>query len=359
MLLTSASFVAALVAIDFVLNAAFAMPEDPRVEPTMLQQYFDYGRSTEGKLRRLVAATDERAAPIAKKGWIREWSELKSRPDEEGGLLIAAYGQSFTKHLSRALDEKEGVTMRFVGGPSSPPGHSFACYMSDRKEHEAQVVLIGILASAFPYTDSLSGMCWTFESPFAYTYPLYRENGGHIEEVKPLLGSLDELRAALGDEKAWGAWVEQLEREDGFYDPVVFREDVFDGSSLGRLVRRAIGQKRKDYRLARYRNGTGAFIDRELIDVTGRLMVEFSRTARADGRVPVVVLFHNLRSGDYLYRALGPRLEKEGVPLVSTHSFVDNTDPDSYQEDGHFSPRANAAIADKVMEVVRKELAGR
>src|SRR5438874_13769206 len=59
-----------LIVADIAIDIVFRMPSDPRTEPTSMQAYFDYGRSLEGKLRRMVADTDDASNPLALAGWI-------------------------------------------------------------------------------------------------------------------------------------------------------------------------------------------------------------------------------------------------------------------------------------------------
>ena len=43
-----------LIVIDLLINFIFAYPTDPKItNPARLRMYFEYGRSTEGQLRRL------------------------------------------------------------------------------------------------------------------------------------------------------------------------------------------------------------------------------------------------------------------------------------------------------------------
>src|SRR4051812_8768728 len=66
----SAWIVVFLIAIDITLNVSFAFPTDLHVRPSRLQDYFDHGRSIEGKIRRMVGPTDETSAPIVEAGWL-------------------------------------------------------------------------------------------------------------------------------------------------------------------------------------------------------------------------------------------------------------------------------------------------
>src|SRR5258708_7874216 len=67
---TMLSMAAALVILDVAVGLVFPPPADPRTIPSALQAYFDYGRSVEGKLRRMVGADATKDAPIVEAGWL-------------------------------------------------------------------------------------------------------------------------------------------------------------------------------------------------------------------------------------------------------------------------------------------------
>src|SRR4030042_2275496 len=60
-----------LLIIDVGINIIFRYPRDPRnISPSSLAQFFEYGRSVEGKLSRMTRTTGEASAPILRTGWI-------------------------------------------------------------------------------------------------------------------------------------------------------------------------------------------------------------------------------------------------------------------------------------------------
>src|SRR5579864_4135598 len=61
-----------LVVIDVAVGLTLRLPADARSEGSSLQNYFNYGRSIEGKLRYLVGRTPEEDAPIVKAGWLSQ-----------------------------------------------------------------------------------------------------------------------------------------------------------------------------------------------------------------------------------------------------------------------------------------------
>src|SRR5260370_19374513 len=71
---------AASILIDVAVGFAFRLPADPRSAGSALQNYFNYGRSIEGKLRRLVGKTPDGDAPIVRAGWLPGECDIESPP---------------------------------------------------------------------------------------------------------------------------------------------------------------------------------------------------------------------------------------------------------------------------------------
>ena len=101
-------------------------PTDPRQPPSsQLVVYFDYGRSIEGKIRRLVGPTDETSGPLASTGWI-DGDDIAKQPDRASrsdGMLVSVYGMSFSAKVGTAmtdLDPRITPTSRGARGPSEP-----------------------------------------------------------------------------------------------------------------------------------------------------------------------------------------------------------------------------------------------
>ena len=66
---------------DLGLNVLFPQPAKRDGESAgSLRIYFDYGRSIEAKIRKMVGETDEETHPMALAGWFEAWEELPSGP---------------------------------------------------------------------------------------------------------------------------------------------------------------------------------------------------------------------------------------------------------------------------------------
>jgi len=347
--------VLALLAADLVVGRVFRPPQKQAVEPSALQRYFEYGRSVEGKLRAMVGPDDASSAPIARAGWLRnpEFAAELKQPTQPDHLLIAAYGQSFTKHViegASRLDPR--IETRLLAGPAAPLSHSYALYESDRHSHQAQVVVIGILASALPQLATLTPMTWGFEAPTPYMYPRYRVVGGRLEGRAPPLQTLEDLRATLADPTRLAALRDLLATEDAAFDPVTFGEDLFDHLTLGRMVRRALGHRHQVSFTARYHDESG-FKNRDgMLDVARALVQELGRTAAADGRVPIVLLFDDRGYPGHLHAALARTLDEAHIAYVSSHTVAPASDLNNFVPNGHFTPEVDERITRLFLERV-------
>jgi hypothetical protein len=340
--------VVCLVAADLATSRTFRAPASPTVEPSNLQRYFEYGRSAEGKLRRMVRPDDDESAPIVRAGWLRnpEFAQEPKRATGPGHVLVAAYGQSFTNHIiEQAVGLDPRIDVRSQGGPGAPLSHSYALYQRDRKAQEAQIVVIGVLASVLPELATVTPMTWGFENPTPYMYPRYHLVDGRLESIPAPIETLADFRATLADPARWAALRQLLVEQDAAFDGMVFDQDIFDHSSLGRLVRRALGHQRQVDFTARYHDASG-FKDRDqILDVARALLLDFGRTAVADGRLPFVFLFDDRGYPGHLDAALADTLDKAGIPYLSSDGVAPASDLNNFIGNGHFTPEIDRRIA--------------
>lgn len=349
-----------LLLLDVAIDVATRPPEDPRVQPSKLQGYFDYGRSVESKLRHMIRPSREQSAPVAPVGWLDpdEPVEVPTRPSQPGRTLIAAYGQSFTGNLLDALHEIDPrFEKRLRGGPASPLSHSFEMYRMDRGLHEAQLVMIGVLASTLPRLTSLTNMTVQFEAPAPCTYPRFVLRSGKLHAIQPSVHTFEQLQAALADPQRWQRFVAELAEHDAGYNRFVFEHDPLDFSSLGRTIRRGVGQKHARDFNARFVDAHGFTNYEGVLDVAEALLGEFAASAQRDGKLPYVLLFNDRGYSDYLFRALGPRLERRGIRYFSTHEVAPSTQVKLFSKDGHFLPPVERALAVALRQSLLAELA--
>lgn len=346
-----------LALLDVGVNLAFPYPRDPRIAPdSSLAVYFEYGRSLEGKLARMIGPTAGTSSPLALAGWLSPdlGAEEPRAPAPGSDLLVAIYGQSFSEQAGRAMQELDPtITLRVLGGPAAPASHSHAAFLADRGRHRADVVVLGILSSSVAALDAASGTTWQFEGPAPYTFPRYSLRGDELIAATPPVGSYEELQGAWHDPARWRDYRDWLRAHDRFYSPLLFRRNALDASALFRIARRAWAQKNKDAVLSRTHQPGGFREDSEAVGVLRALAVDFAAVAVRDGRRPVLLLIHDHGFSDHLIRVLRPAMERHGIPFVSTHEVVSAEEPANFIPDGHFTPEANRKIAMELIRVVR------
>jgi hypothetical protein len=353
---TVAATLCALAMLDAAVNLLLPMPADPRQQPSTLQRYFDYGRSIEGKLHYLVRDTDAASAPIVRSGWFNEPHREPALPAAAGGRLFAVYGQSMSHrvgHQIAALDES--VTIRLRGGPGAPLGHSYEFFRRDRGQHRADVVVLGVVASGLRALTSMTTMGWAFEVPAPYTYPRWVVEAGELKAIQPVIQSTADLRRALADPASWQRFVAQLRAHDLSYRPSLFDAGLSDLSATLRAAKRGWGQRHQDILADRYHTPQG-FVDNDGILTVARAIVrQFAAEVRADGAIPVVILFHDRGYGDDLYRALASTLIEHKVPFVSTHAIAPANEPSSFVPDGHFQRQFDEEFARRVLALAQAD----
>lgn len=334
-------------------------PRGPEQARGSLQRYFEYGRSTEGKIRSMVGPTDALTHPLALSGWIEPPVGQPSAAPAGARALVAVYGMSFSANVALAMHEQmPELAVRNAGGPGATLAHSYAMYQRDRLEHQASVIVLGVLASSFPSLSTLSHATWNFEAPSPHFYPRYRLEGGALASVPPPIASLAELREALADPARFETLRAALAQNDAFYDGLVFRESALDRSLIARALRRAWGQRGKRGTIARFHGPDGYTNELGAIDVSHAILREFAASVRADGKLPVLLLIHDRGYADHLYRAFLPVIEEAGVDFVSTHELAPAANLANFVRDGHFTPendrRIARALGERILERLEK-----
>lgn len=345
-----------LAVIDVAINRLFAYPTDPRsTSPTQLQQYFEYGRSAEGKLRRMVQPTDEATAPIALIGWLDPLSfdNRPSQPAPGSDLLVSVYGMSFSQDLGAAIKKADPrITIRAVTAPAAPGSYSYAAYQMDRGRHQAHVAILGVMAANVAVINTMSPVTWN-DAAYPYTYPRYRVESGQIQTVRPVVQTLSHMRAALGPSPSmWREYCEQLSQHDECYSTFLVRQTVLDRSSLCRLARRGWSQPG----MSRVHGPRGFDPGSEQVLVLRALVADFARCCRKDGVLPIVFLIDNLGYADHLFATLRPVFEREPIPVLSSHALISPADPRNYIGGGHFTAAGNALLAKDALRLINDSL---
>lgn len=344
-----------LIAADLLIGRLVVMPLSPSLAPTSFQRYFDYGRSVEAKLRRMVGKGEADTAVVAYAGWLDE-QVIKPNERLPEKMRVAVYGQSFAFQIAEALQRKDDrfqVVAR-LGGPSAPLSHSYAAYRADNSKNSADLVIVGVLASSLPRLVSLTNTTTWFESPTPFTYPRYRLHKDILVSSEPLVATLSDLRLALSDPVVWQAFASQLRRDDAAYNALVFESDIFDYSTLGRLLRRGYGQRHLQAVERRYHQRSG-FTNRDgLLDITKALVADIARIAAERGQTLCVLLIHDKGFDDHLASALSSFLDSKGITFFSSHLLAPPSDSSNFLIDGHFTEEINNKLATGLVEVLRK-----
>lgn len=345
-----------LLATDVAVNLAFGV-RGGTAQASGLSRYFEYGRSVEGKLARMVAADPKTGGQLISTGWIDPTilASKPSRPQAGHDLLVAVYGPSFALNAANEAAKLDSrITIRDVGGPNAPPSHSYAAYKSDAPLRKADVAVFGILSSGVPLMGSLSGLVWLFESPAPYTFPRYRVSGSELIEELPTLRTEADFRRAFGNGSAeWAAFKDQLRRSDRGYDRFTFDASIADSSSVVRLVRRGWVAHRQPYEDGVYDPITGFNVEAEEVRALRAMLVDLKRRTCERGERLVVLLLHTQRQSDHLHRALQSTLTQAGVDYVSTHTLFSANDARNFVPDGHYTHEANAELAKALLARVR------
>lgn len=345
-----------LALIDIAVNLTLGTDTVTEDTPS-LKRYFEYGRSIEGKLARMVAADPRNGGEMLSTGWIDDdW--LRTLPAQREGdddVMLAVYGQSFSHIASREAAQLDGrITVRGVGGPGAPASHSYAAYKADVKYRQADVVVFGILSWAVPTMGSMSGLISNFESPAPYSYPRYRVVDGKLQETVPVIGTEAQFRAAFtaqGD--SWQRYKEQLRAHDRGYRAAVFDASWADHSAIARLLRRGWVSHARFYEDGVFEPGKGFNPESDEIRALQAIAVDMSKRTRDRGERLIVLLLHSQGHADYLYRVMAPTLEAHGIEFISTHALFSSNDASNYLFDGHYTAAANGRLARALQTAIR------
>jgi hypothetical protein len=341
--------------IDIAVNLTFGARASA-AQPSALSRYFEYGRSVEGKLMRMVAADPNSGGQMISTGWI-DPVELASMPAQaQAGhdLLMAVYGSSFAFNAAHeAAGQDRRITVRGVGGPNAPPSHSYAAYKADAALRKADVAVFGVLSSGVPLMGSMAGLVWLFESPAPYTFPRYRVSAtGELLEELPSLRTEADFRRAFGHAE-WAAFKDQLRRSDRGYDRFTFEASIADASSIVRLVRRGWVAHRQPYQEGVYDPIGGFNLESEEVRALKMMLLDLKRHTCARGERLVVVLLHTQRQADHLHQALESTLKEARIDYVSTHRLFSANDARNFVPDGHYTQQANAELGAALRALVR------
>jgi len=340
-------FLAWVVLIDVGLNllGAVAAPRSGGIGA--LGRYLEYGRSVEGKLAAILGAGTSAPNSVVAAGWLdpMAWKALpahKATPDQ---TLVAVYGQSFAfRALEHARSAQPKLVLRKIGGPAAPLSHSYAAYQLDKGSHQADVVVIGVLASAIGKSGSISGLAFSFENPTPFTFPSYSLQNGQLVAEAPELGTEKAFRSAFAQRgEAWARFAQQLHDHNPSLDGFTFQQSVLDRSALIRLARRGwVSSKNAEL------PSTVA----DQLPLAARMLTDISQHTRATNARLIVLLLQDKGSDPLVSQSLAPLLRARGIAVVDSADFINPKDPRNFVSDGHFTPEGDKRLAKEVLHLI-------
>ena len=334
------------------VTVGYVIAPSYQLQGNRLERYFGYGFSIENKLKQTVGTGDADAHPLAMAGWNPTLPERYAAQDPSCERRYTFYGMSFSHRVARALAEQDPcASVRMIGGPAAPLSHSYYEYQRFHDQDDAEVVVLGVLASSLTKNLSTSHCNSAFEAPGVHMYPRHRVVDGELTATMPPAATLQEFRELLhtdvGQLKAFMA------ANDKFYSPWIFGYPQLDRFVVVRMLRRAYGQSFQRKLVSRYRTAEGGFTNRDqLVDVSLAMLVSAAETARADSVEFVVLLLNDQGFAKSLDRTFGHELTARGIRYLSSSSVVDARDVSNFLPDGHFQPELDRELAGALKRLV-------
>ena len=303
-----------------------------------LVQYFEYGRSVPGKLAKWRENPDA-GFNLLDVGWRNEGlalsaSEFAAEPIGNGPV-IRSYGMSFVNNIiEQAVGLQPDLEWDEHAGPGVPPNYTYAYFEDDRESRrEGDIAVLGILSSTLPVMQSFSNQTWAFEQPAPLTYPIYQPEGDGLARIDPLVQSVAQLTSLKLNDNAADDWHAQLRRHDAFYGAQTHGASFLDTSPFIRLIRRAAATSH----ITKTKTAILASQSYPYKAVLQRMIIEFARTSRADGQIPIVMLIQSKEPNDAGVLAIAkPVMEQENIKYFATSEHFDPRDLSGFQSDGHY-----------------------
>jgi hypothetical protein len=318
-----------------------------------LQRYFNYGASTETKLARMFEHSDsENTSHLSNIGWP---SSVRSslKPDQD--TVIIGLGLSFTDFMLDSLEElRPDIGVIRMLGPGAPISHSVSMYEAQRKHLQGDFVVLGLLSSSIGGVFSMTTMISGFESCAPYTFPRYSLEERSLKKVEPVLSDKDDFIQAFHfrDTGKWGEFLSQLEENDAYYDPLLFK-DRFEFSNIVKLLRRAWASSRNREIESRIQSRNGYEESSGAPELVRELISHLNELVTQDGRKLYLVLHNTYGSENHLYDMLAEHLREHNVPFINTNSICSNADINNFAEGGHFTKSCDEAFAMKLLQLMK------
>lgn len=347
-----------LIALDVATNVLFAYPRDPKAtSASQLQLYFDYGRSMEGKLARITRADPDQTAPITLAGWYQPLKAVEHGTGRKGET-VTIYGMSHAVRLAEALERTSPrFHARSVGAPGATANWSYGAFLRDADRSGSKAVVLAIMSSTLPMITTMSPLTWNISFAMPYTADRYYATPEGLRVARPPYDSFDGFVAAFQDPGRWKAARQVLRQHDAMYDDLLVRASPLDHSALVRLLRRAYQQRQQRMIAEGVITPRGFNPASEQVKVANAIVADFARHARSQGLIPVIFVVNSFGYSDHLYRALEPTLQRDAIPVLSSHRIVSPSDPSGYLPDSHFTDNNDNRLAEALAEIIAMEQA--
>lgn len=348
-----------LLLIDIAVNIVFRFPANPQKnQPSFLQGYFEYGRSIEGKFDSMIHAARLQSEPTLGYGWLKRKSiDAQPQKASKGKTLVAVYGMSHTKLLGEAMAHADSKYMiRSITAPGAPVGWSFAAYDSDKDNHKADVVILGIMTDNIAQLGATSGATTYFDLGHPYTFPRYFVDNGQLRQKYPPFFTEEGFSEYFSNANKWREYRKWLTDNDKFYDAFLFSKTLLDHSAFLRVIRRSYADMIKKRITINIYTKHGFDLNSEEIKILRAMIVEFARSARTKNKLPIVYIVNNEGRSDHLYQAVQSVLDKYKIPYLSSHIICPPDDPKVYLgTNSHFTPAKDIELAHEIIKIIERE----
>jgi hypothetical protein len=342
-----------LAVIDALINAAFPYPSDPKnIHPSALQSFFDYGRSTEGKLARMTRLDKSQTAPITLAGWYDPLKvvEETGKPNSQ---FITFYGMSHAVRLAEALGRvSDRYIPRIVAAPGAPGNWAYGAYLRDHGGGKSRVAVLALWSQNLPMITAMAPMTWASDLPTPYTADRFFLENNQLEVIYPPYASFDQYAQTFTDPRKWATALKIIADNDPMYSSFIMRANILDHSALFRLIRRSYAQRARRHARQTVLDSSGYHPNSEAIKIAQKIVQEFAERARRDGMIPVIYLINAFGDSDYLFQAVRPALLRNKIPYLSSHTIASPSDPRKYLPDSHFTAATDDDMARALVKLV-------
>jgi hypothetical protein len=347
--------VVGLVLFDVLINVVFSYPSDPKVlNPSKLQSYFDYGRSQEGKLRRMTRLDRAQTAPITLAGWYNPL-EIGEPPADSNKQIVTVYGMSHAVRLAHALGRvSDQFAPRIVGAPGATPNWAYGAYLRDHGGGRSRAVVLAFMSGNLPMVNTMSAMTWNTDFAMPYTADRFILEKGNLKAVHPPYDSFDDYVRILNDQEKWSDALRVFAQYDSYYDPLIIHSSILDRSALFRLFRRAYAQRMIREASHAVLDRTGFNPNSNEVKIAQRIVHDFALHARNEGMIPIIYIVNLYGDSDYMFQTLKPALEQDKVPYLNSAAIASPNDPRKYLPDSHFTDDVDNELARALTKIIQE-----